>query len=160
MSGALAARPTDKESGKGRVDATRVKRYWPGRAPAWIEAAAAAGESAGGSAAPTEDALAAAVQRTAITAPVVLKQAADPRLARLAQRQGDRQEAIEEHRKIRAAEVVRRAPQRGGSGASSSDGEDDSESEEEAEDEAQEDATQQEEDQEELQRRRDALRER
>lgn len=102
MSGALAARHTDKELEKGRVEKTTVKRYWPGRAPVWAEQqqqqpdAAAAGA---GAAPATEEALAQQVQRTAISAPVVVKRVADPRLARLAQRSGtDRDEAIEEHR--------------------------------------------------------------
>lgn len=95
MSGALAARPTDKELEKGRVEKTTVKRYWPGRAPAWIEQQ----QQEAAAAVPAEDALAQQVQRTAISAPVVVKKVADPRLARLAQRStGDRDEAVEEHR--------------------------------------------------------------
>jgi microfibrillar-associated protein 1 len=93
MSGALAARPTDKELEKGRVEKTTVKRYWPGRAPAWIEQQ----QQEAAAAVPAED-LAQQVQRTAISAPVVVKKVADPRLARLAQRSTDREEAVEEHR--------------------------------------------------------------
>ena len=39
MSGALAAKPTGKEQEKGRVEVSRVRRYWPGKAPSWAEAA-------------------------------------------------------------------------------------------------------------------------
>lgn len=98
MSGALAARPTDKELEKGRVEKTTVKRYWPGRAPAWIAQQQQEAAAAAAAAVPAEDALAQQVQRTAISAPVVVKKVADPRLARLAQRSTDRDEAVEEHR--------------------------------------------------------------
>ncbi|KAF6255662.1 hypothetical protein COO60DRAFT_191946 [Scenedesmus sp. NREL 46B-D3] len=148
MAGALAARHTDKELEKGRVENTRVKRYWPGRAPAWVE-------SQQQDAVPADEALAQQVQRTAISAPVVVKKAADPRLARLAQRQVDREEAVEEHRQIRAAEVVRRRHQQG-----SSDEEDSSAEEDDDEEEQQEQQPEAEVDEEELQRRRDALKER
>ncbi len=37
MSGAMAARTAVAEGDKGRVDKTRVKRYWPGKAPEWAE---------------------------------------------------------------------------------------------------------------------------
>jgi microfibrillar-associated protein 1 len=96
MSGARAARPADddKEQDKGRVAATKVKRYWPGKAPDWVE----------GDAAAAGDAL-----RTDIAAPVIVKRTDDPRLARLQQSRGvDREEAIQRHREIRAAEIVRR----------------------------------------------------
>uniref|UniRef100_A0A383V586 Micro-fibrillar-associated protein 1 C-terminal domain-containing protein n=1 Tax=Tetradesmus obliquus TaxID=3088 RepID=A0A383V586_TETOB len=147
MAGALAARHTDKELEKGRVEKTTVKRYWPGRAPAWVE-------SQQQDAVPADEALAQQVQRTAISAPVVVKKVADPRLARLAQRQVDRDEAVEEHRQIRAAEVVRRRHQQ----QSSSDEEESSE--EEDEEEQQEQQPEAEVDEEELQQRRDALKER
>eukprot|EP00882_Tetradesmus_deserticola_P007184 GHRQ01007565.1.p1 GENE.GHRQ01007565.1~~GHRQ01007565.1.p1 ORF type:complete len:149 (+),score=33.82 GHRQ01007565.1:232-678(+) len=148
MAGALAARHTDKDLEKGRVENTRVRRYWPGRAPAWVE-------NQQQDAVPVDEALAQQVQRTAISAPVVVKKAADPRLARLAQRQVDREEAIEEHRQIRAAEVVRRRHQQGSSDeeASSADEDDDEEEQQAQQPEA-------EVDEEELQQRRDALKER
>eukprot|EP00882_Tetradesmus_deserticola_P007132 GHRQ01007508.1.p2 GENE.GHRQ01007508.1~~GHRQ01007508.1.p2 ORF type:complete len:314 (+),score=132.67 GHRQ01007508.1:232-1173(+) len=148
MAGALAARHTDKELEKGRVENTRVKRYWPGRAPAWVE-------NQQQDAVPVDEALAQQVQRTAISAPVVVKKAADPRLARLAQRQVDREEAIEEHRQIRAAEVVRRRHQQG-----SSDEEESSADEDDDEEEQQAQQPEAEVDEEELQQRRDALKER
>lgn len=152
MSGALAARPTDKELEKGRVEKTTVKRYWPGRAPAWIEQQ----QQEAAAAVPAEDALAQQVQRTAISAPVIVKKVADPRLARLAQRSTDRDEAVEEHRQIRAAEVVRRRHRPAESEPDEQSGSEESSSSEEEEEEPQE----QEEDEEELQRRRDALKER
>lgn len=153
MSGALAGRQTDKELEKGRVEKTTVKRYWPGRAPAWIEQ-----QQEQAAAVPSEDALAQQVQRTAISAPVVVKRVADPRLARLAQRSTDRDEAVEEHRQIRAAEVVRRRHRPSEADEQSAEGsEDESESSSEAEE---EDQQEQEEDEEELQKRRDALKER
>jgi Ran GTPase-activating protein (RanGAP) involved in mRNA processing and transport len=105
---------------------------------------------------PADEALAQQVQRTAISAPVVVKRVADPRLARLAQRQVDREEAIEEHRQIRAAEVVRRRHKPQGS----SDEEESSEEEDDDEEEQQEQQPEAEVDEEELQRRRDALKER
>lgn len=163
MAGALAARHTDKELEKGRVEKTTVKRYWPGRAPDWVNS-----RIADDAAVPTEEAIAQQVQRTAISAPVIVKKVADPRLARLSQRKVDRDEAVQEHRQIRAAEVVRRRRQRGDTAAekaSSSSGEsvsdESSSSDEESEDGQQQPQQQEQEvDEEELQRRRDALRER
>lgn len=151
MSGALAARHTDKELEKGRVEKTTVKRYWPGRAPAWLEQQ----KQEAAEAALTEDALAKQVQRTAIT-PVVVKKVADPRLARLAQRSTDREEAIEEHRQIRAAQVVRRRHR--DEEADEESGSDEEGSSSSGEEEEQQ--PEQEEDEEELQKRRDALKER
>eukprot|EP00775_Hariotina_reticulata_P006171 gene6171-6409_t len=146
MAGALAARHTDKELEKGRVENTRVKRYWPGRAPAWIE------QQQQDAAPATEEALAQQVQRTAISAPVVVKRVADPRLSRLAQRRTDREEAIEEHRQIRAAEIVsRRSRHREAASDEDQLSEESEEYEEQQEDEVDED---------ELQKRRDALKER
>ncbi|KAF8054952.1 MFAP1 [Scenedesmus sp. PABB004] len=146
---ALAAKHGDKEQEKGRVERTTVKRYWPGRAPSWAEGQQQQQQPAG------EEAPAQQVQRTAITAPVVVKKVADPRLARLAQRQVDREEAIEEHRQIRAAEVVVR---RRAAAADEAGGSEDSS--DEAEEEEEEQQAREEVDEEELQRRRDALRER
>lgn len=37
MAGALAGRTVEKEFEKGRIGVTKVKRYWPGRAPEWAE---------------------------------------------------------------------------------------------------------------------------
>lgn len=35
MSGALAARGADREAERGRVERTKVHRYWAGKAPEW-----------------------------------------------------------------------------------------------------------------------------
>ncbi len=101
MSGALAARHADQEGEKGRVESTKVRRYWPGKAPNWASTEAPDAEAA---AAPR------GVVRTAIAAPVVVKKADDPRLLRLAQRLRVTEEGgvPERHREIRSAEVVRR----------------------------------------------------
>lgn len=102
-SGALAAKPTDKELDKGRVEKTVVRRYRAGQAPAWAEQQQQAQAPA---AAAQADALAAQVQRTAIAAPVIMRRAEDPRLARLAAQ-----------RQVRGPEIVRRrqrTPESGG----------------------------------------------
>ncbi|GIL49029.1 hypothetical protein Vafri_5515 [Volvox africanus] len=96
MSGALAARTALEEADKGRVDKTRVKRYWPGKAPEWAEQQQLEEE------APRERV------RTEVAAPVIVRRADDPRLARLQQSRGaDREEALQERRQIRSAEIVR-----------------------------------------------------
>ena len=96
-SGALAARPVDQESEKGRVAVARVARYRAGQAPQYAH---------GISDLKIEDRGEAV--RTEIAAPVIVKKA-DPRLARLAaSRTEDVEEAREQHREIRAAEIVRR----------------------------------------------------
>lgn len=95
MAGALAARQTDKEFEKGRVDATRVKRYWPGKAPDWVD----------------NDAYEEAVPRvrTQIEPAVVVKKQDDPRLRRLAAvSREDRNDVVQRHREIRAAEIVKK----------------------------------------------------
>lgn len=95
------ARPTDKEHEKGRVEVTKVKRYWAGKVPDWAQDGASQlqdlqlgdrGEAI----------------RTEVAAPVIVRKA-DPRLARLAaNRTEDKEEVRERHREIRAAEIVRR----------------------------------------------------
>lgn len=114
MSGALAARHAEKELDKGRIEKTRVKRYWPGKAPEWAE---------------DDDTVAVAreVVRTDVAAPVIVRKYDDPRLQRLAASRVDRDEAIEKHREIRAAEIVRRQEE------SASEAEDEGESSEEEE---------------------------
>ena len=145
MAGALAGRHTDKELEKGRVENTRVTRYWPGKAPDWVKEDEA------------EENLVRGVQRTAIAAPVIVKRADDPRLARLAQRPVDREAAVQEHRQIRAAEIVRRKGEADEDALGKAAGSDEDGSESDEEEEQQEE---EEEDEEEIQRRRDALRER
>lgn len=99
--GALAARPTDKEAEKGRVEQARVRRYWAGKAPEWAKDGAQQG-MADLQLGDRE------VVRTEVAAPVIVRKA-DPRLARLAATRGeDVEEARARHREIRAAEIVRR----------------------------------------------------
>ncbi|PNW83267.1 hypothetical protein CHLRE_05g232950v5 [Chlamydomonas reinhardtii] len=117
MSGAFAARTALEESDKGRVDRTRVKRYWPGKAPEWAEQQ----EEAEAAAAPRDRV------RTEVAAPVIVRRADDPRLARLQQSRGaDREEALQERRQIRAAEIVRvkreRSEEPDGDGGGEGDG--------------------------------------
>uniref|UniRef100_A0A7S3QP77 Micro-fibrillar-associated protein 1 C-terminal domain-containing protein n=1 Tax=Dunaliella tertiolecta TaxID=3047 RepID=A0A7S3QP77_DUNTE len=103
--GALAARRRDDEEAdkKGRVEATKVRRYWAGKAPDWatqeqqhlqdLSLAESRGETV----------------RTEVAAPVVVQRKADPRLARLAaSKNEDVEEVRNRHREIRAAEIVRR----------------------------------------------------
>jgi hypothetical protein len=108
MSGALAGRSSDREQDKGRVEKTKVQRYWAGKLPGWAEQPQDASEEP----ATRERA------RTEITAPVVVKRtsADDPRMRRLAQNRGvdvDRDEALERRREIRQAEIVRRPARHG-----------------------------------------------
>lgn len=37
MSGAVAGRAAAVDENKGRVEATKVRRYWPGKRPDWVE---------------------------------------------------------------------------------------------------------------------------
>lgn len=87
MANALAGRILDKEVEKGRVNPTKVKRYWPGRAPDWAQDE-------------DEEAVLSNQRRDQITAPVVVSKA-DPRLKRLAV--ADDSAGIEEveHRRVR-----------------------------------------------------------
>eukprot|EP00198_Chlamydomonas_reinhardtii_P012881 XP_001702218.1 predicted protein [Chlamydomonas reinhardtii] len=68
MSGAFAARTALEESDKGRVDRTRVKRYWPGKAPEWAEQQ----EEAEAAAAPRDRV------RTEVAAPVIVRRRSRP----------------------------------------------------------------------------------
>ena len=72
MSGALAARYTDKEFEKGRVERTKVKRYRAGEVPDWAEEASKEGQVN-------------EVRRPHVAAPVIIKKTDDPRLRRLAE---------------------------------------------------------------------------
>lgn len=99
MSGALAARASDKEQDRGRVDKARVQRYWQGKAPDW------------GTEAQDDEARDAGRERvrTEIAAPVIVRRTDDPRLRRLAASRttaGEREEVVQRHREIRAAEIV------------------------------------------------------
>ncbi len=163
--GALAARPTEQEQDKGRVDQTRVKRYWAGKAPEWASAEQQIQELQLGGA----EAAGREVVRTEVAAPVIVQRKADPRLARLAAtRSEDLERMREEHREIRAAEVVRRRRRSEEDEQPSSEEpeqrrrQDEEEEEEEEEQQPQQQAQQQEqeEDEEEADRRRQAVRER
>lgn len=156
MSGALAGRRTDKELEKGRVETARVKRYWAGKAPAWAEEQQA------------EEVVVVKKEasRTAIAAPVIVKKADDPRLARLAQRSRDDEGVKERHREIHTAQVVRRrrpteeAEEAAGPSSEGDDEEGDEEGGRAAGRRAAADDEQEEEDEEEIAARRQALRER
>ncbi|MEW5302120.1 MAG: hypothetical protein WDW36_004930 [Sanguina aurantia] len=99
MSGAQAARASDKEQDRGRVEKAKVQRYWQGKAPDW------------GTEAQDDEARDAGKERvrTEIAAPVVVRRTDDPRLRRLAASRttaGEREEVVQRHREIRAAEIV------------------------------------------------------
>ncbi len=76
MSGAQAAVPAEDGKNQGRVGITKVKRYRAGEAPEWAKDEEEEDE---GLVRQPE------TISTSIVAPVVLKKADDPRLARLAQ---------------------------------------------------------------------------
>lgn len=102
MSGVQAAVHIEEGKNQGRVGQTRVKRYWPGQAPAWAEedgeeeegllaaqAPGRRGAAGGGDAADgggEEQGEEEEVRATRVAAPVVVKKADDPRLRRLAER--------------------------------------------------------------------------
>uniref|UniRef100_A0A061QYR8 Microfibrillar-associated protein 1 n=1 Tax=Tetraselmis sp. GSL018 TaxID=582737 RepID=A0A061QYR8_9CHLO len=92
MSGVKAAVNPDDGKNQGRVEQTKVKRYWPGRAPDWAKEKE---EEEGDEAVVLETEH--EQSKTKIAAPVVVKKADDPRLQRLAA-----------SRAVRAPEVVRR----------------------------------------------------
>eukprot|EP00873_Tetraselmis_striata_P034059 jgi/Tetstr1/454323/TSEL_041242.t1 len=113
MSGVQAAVHIEEGKNQGRVGQTKVKRYWPGQAPAWAgeqgeeeegllalaervpgRAAGEAGREVGGGDGGKDEEE--EVRTTRVAAPVVVKKADDPRLRRLAERG------------VRAPEVVRR----------------------------------------------------
>ena len=87
------------------AQATKVRRYWAGKAPDWgaheqqqLQDLQLGGPEARGEAV-----------RTEVAAPVVVQRKADPRLARLAaSRNEDVEEVRNRHREIRTAEIVRR----------------------------------------------------
>lgn len=82
---------------RGKIGQTKVKRYWPGKAPEWgdVENEDAARESALDKAFPRHEEDTAIVRKD------------DRRLRRLAQRQTDNtEEARADHRRIRQAEIV------------------------------------------------------
>eukprot|EP00798_Chlamydomonas_sp_ICE-L_P013778 gene13778-19686_t len=141
MSGARAAKTTDKEFEKGRVDQTKVQRYWPGRAPVW--------EDRGG-----DDDIAAAAPkertRTEISAPVIVKKAVDdPRLLRLARIVDDRDQDEDREESLARRRHARHEEEEEGGDEEENDSEEESASEEEEQ-----------EDEEETLKRRQAVRDR
>ncbi|XP_010474045.1 PREDICTED: microfibrillar-associated protein 1-like [Camelina sativa] len=78
---------TIREKLRGKIGRTKVKRYWPGKAPEWAEEEK------------EED--------VAIHKVFVLDWKDDPRLRRLAQaRTENREQVIADHRRIRQAEII------------------------------------------------------
>ena len=87
MAGALAGRTINHELEKGRVDPTKVKRYWPGRAPDW-----ALDED--------DEVVLQQQRRAAVTAPVVVS-VADRRLRRLEEAVGKEGDGEAWHRRVK-----------------------------------------------------------
>lgn len=90
---------TVREKLRGKIGQTKVKRYWPGKAPEWAD--------------DIEDD--AEVRSSRLSKEELLNRAFpqdekldldDPRLRRLAESRRDREEAIARHRQIRQAEIV------------------------------------------------------
>jgi microfibrillar-associated protein 1 len=131
MSGATAGRSAGTEGDKGRIEATKVKRYRPGQVPEWMKKDDEDGDTIPLARNQVDqkhpetvvDGDHAAVRRTGIAAPVIVKKTDDPRLARLAatgpvdrtaalrerHRHLEEQEEEEEERgKIAAPQIVRR----------------------------------------------------
>jgi microfibrillar-associated protein 1 len=128
MSGAAAGRSAGAEGDKGRIEATKVKRYRPGQVPEWMKTEHEDADTIPLALKPTEQKQPevddhGAPRRTGIAAPVIVKKTDDPRLARLAatgpvdrtaalrerHRYLEKEEEEEEVRKIAAApQIVRR----------------------------------------------------
>mmetsp|Transcript_33709 Transcript_33709/g.95363 ORF Transcript_33709/g.95363 Transcript_33709/m.95363 type:complete len:462 (-) Transcript_33709:1053-2438(-) len=86
MSGVQAAVHTEKGKNQGRVEQTRVKRYWPGKAPDW------AGQEEDDEPLVTHEGK--EQNHTNVAAPVIVKKADDPRLQRLAAARGTAAEVV------------------------------------------------------------------
>lgn len=134
MSGAMAGRSAGTDGHKGRIEATKVKRYRPGQVPEWMKSDDQETELPFGRQPAVQDpSIETAVLRSGIAAPVIVKKADDPRLARLAaagpvDRAAALRERHAEHaeRDIAAPQIVRRRER-----PPSSDEESDKEEEEE-----------------------------
>lgn len=88
---------------RGKIGQTKVKRYWPGRAPEWAEGIEEEPEIRGSRAVNfLREELARAFPKEDTEFPAK----DDPRLRRLAERVRDREEVIASHREIRQAELV------------------------------------------------------
>jgi microfibrillar-associated protein 1 len=101
---------TVREKLRGKIGQTKVKRYWPGKAPEWaddvdeeIEARERTKEELLHRAFPPEasDGIGVTSHGVSFGTP-----SDDPRLRRLAESRRDREEAIARHREIRQAEIV------------------------------------------------------
>lgn len=90
-----------REKLRGRVGQTKVKRYWPGRAPEWADDA----DDGGGGvfAAHDEDMEEAEEERRVVRIPEGVD---DARIRRLGETRKEREEAVARHREIRTAEIV------------------------------------------------------
>jgi microfibrillar-associated protein 1 len=90
MSGAAAGRSAGSQGDKGRIEATKVKRYRPGQVPEWMKTDDQDIDILPLARQPTDQKQPevledhASVRRTGIAAPVIVKKSDDPRLARLA----------------------------------------------------------------------------
>lgn len=86
MSHAFAGRSASSAGGvleKGRVDVTKVKRYWRGRAPEWIEEPEADDKE----------------QKRETAEPVIISKTADPRLERLSLSEVNKEATVPIHRR-------------------------------------------------------------
>lgn len=95
-----------REKLRGKIGQTKVKRYWPGKAPEWAEEV----EEEAGDVRPSR---AAQAKRDAqLDKAFQLRDESefprkdDPRLRRLAESRRDKDEAVARHRQIRQAEIV------------------------------------------------------
>ncbi|KAG7668977.1 hypothetical protein Ndes2526B_g00691 [Nannochloris sp. 'desiccata'] len=129
MSGAAAGRSAGAQGDKGRIEATKVKRYRPGQVPEWMKTENEDADTIPLARKPTDKKQAeehdhgVATRRTGIAAPVIVKKTDDPRLARLAatgpvdrtaalrerhRHLEEEEEEKEEVGKIAAPQIVRR----------------------------------------------------
>ena len=94
-----------REKLRGKIGQTKVKRYWPGKAPEWAEEVEEEAEVRPSRAAQArKDALLDKAFQRQDEPKVPLKD--DPRLRRLAESRRDKEEAVARHRQIRQAEIV------------------------------------------------------
>ena len=88
---------------RGRVGQTKVKRYWPGRAPEWADDV---DDGRGGVFADDRDDDAEENREAGRLARGAREGADDARLRRLTEIRREREDAVARHREIRAAEIV------------------------------------------------------
>lgn len=80
---------------RGKIGQTKVKRYWPGKAPEWAEEEVE-----------DEEPDVAPRSSTTVHLQKPISEKDDPRLRRLAESRCDKDEAVVRHRQIRHAEIV------------------------------------------------------